>query len=161
MIALERLGKPIPQNLLTAVTDYAATQPKHMAGLVSTDGVMLTALSHVKATPEQQGKVTAAKAALVKRLDDDRQGDGWGWPDYGASVRATTRVAPGLYRAGDAAHRAQAVAGQKWLAAQQRPDGSFPGYSPLMATTQVVPALRGLQSYDTVGANQAKTVQVH
>ena len=157
MIALERLGKPIPQNLLTAVTDYAATQPKHMAGLVSTDGVMLTALSHVKATPEQQGKVTAAKAALVKRLDDDRQGDGWGWPDYGASVRATTRVAPGLYRAGDAAHRAQAVAGQKWLAAQQRSDGSFPAYySPMLATIQAVPVLRGLQSFDTIGTHQPR-----
>lgn len=54
MIALERLGKPIPQKLLTAVTDYAATQPKHMAGLVSTDGVMLTALSHVEFPDKQK-----------------------------------------------------------------------------------------------------------
>ena len=148
MIALERLGKPIPQKLLTAVTDYAATQPKHMAGLVSTDGVMLTALSHVE-FPDKQKAVTS----LVKRLDDDRQGDGWGWPDHGANVRATTRVAPGLYRAGDAAHRAQAVAGQKWLAAQQRPDGSFPGYIPMLATIQAVPVLRGLQSFDTIGTH--------
>ena len=148
MIALERLGKPIPQKLLTAVTDYAATQPKHMAGLVSTDGVMLTALSHVE-FPDKQKAVTS----LVKRLDDDRQGDGWGWPDHGANVRATTRVAPGLYRAGDAAHRAQAVAGQKWLAAQQRPDGSFPGYIPMLATIQAVPVLRGLQSFDNIGTH--------
>ena len=149
MIALERLGKPIPQNLLTAVTDYAATQPKHMAGLVSTDGVMLTALSHVEFPGKQK-----AVASLVKRLDDDRQGDGWGWPDHGANVRATTRVAPGLYRAGDAAHRAQAVAGQKWLAAQQRSDGSFPAYySPMLATIQAVPVLRGLQSFDTIGTH--------
>jgi len=157
MIALERLGKPIPQELLASVTKYATTQPKHMAGLVSTDGVMLTALSHVKATPDRQRQVTAAKAALVKRLDDDRQGDGWGWPDHGANVRATTRVAPGLYRAADAAHRAQAVAGQKWLAAQQRPDGSFPAYySPMLATIQAVPVLRGLQSFDTIGTHQPR-----
>ena len=157
MIALERLGKPIPKALLDKVTKYATTTPMlpaGMWGLVSTDGVMLTALSHVKATPEQQGKVTAAKAALVKRLDDDRQGDGWGIKDHGANVRATTRVAPGLYRAADAAHRAQAVAGQKWLAAQQRPDGSFPAYySPMLATIQAVPVLRGLQSFDTIGTH--------
>ena len=160
MIAFERLGKPIPEALLDSVTEYAMTTPvlpAGMAGVVSADGVTLTALSHVKATPEQQGKVTAAKAALVKRLDADRQGDGWGWPDHGASVRATTRVAPGLYRAGDAAHRAQAVAGQKWLAAQQRPDGSFPAYySPMLATIQAVPVLRGLQSFDTIGTHQPR-----
>ena len=150
MIALERLGKPIPQNLLKSVTDYATTQPKHMAGLVSTDGVMLTALSHVE-FPDKQKAVTS----LVKRLDADRQGDGWGWPDHGANVRATTRVAPGLYRAGDAAHKAQAVAGQTWLAAQQQSDGSFPGYyySPMLATIQAVPVLRGLQSFDNIGTH--------
>ena len=150
MIALERLGKPIPQNLLKSVTDYVTTQPKHMAGLVSTDGVMLTALSHVE-FPDKQKAVTS----LVKRLDADRQGDGWGWPDHGANVRATTRVAPGLYRAGDAAHKAQAVAGQTWLAAQQQSDGSFPGYyySPMLATIQAVPVLRGLQSFDNIGTH--------
>ena len=150
VIALERLGKPIPQNLLTAVTEYASTTPKWEDP--DTDGLMLTALSHVE-SPDKQKAVTS----LVKRLDDDRQGDGWGWPDYGASVRATTRVAPGLYRAGDAAHRAQAVAGQKWLAAQQRPDGSFPAYySPMLATVQAVPVLRGLQSFDTIGTHQPR-----
>ena len=157
MIALERLGKPIPQNLLKSVTDYATTQPKHMAGLVSTDGVMLTALSHVE-FPDKQKAVTS----LVKRLDADRQGDGWGWPDHGANVRATTRVAPGLYRAGDAAHRAQAVAGQTWLAAQQQSDGSFSDgsfpayYSPMLATIQAIPVLRGLQSFDTIGTHQPR-----
>ena len=36
MIALERLGKPIPQNLLKSVTDYAVvTPPRHMAGVLS------------------------------------------------------------------------------------------------------------------------------
>ena len=157
VIALERLGKPIPEALLDKVADYAVTQPKHMAGLVSTDGVMLTALSHVEAPGKQ-----AAVTSLVKRLDYYRQGDGWGWPDHGASVRATTRVAPGLYRAGDAAHRAQAVAGQKWLAAQQQSDGSFSDgsfpayYSPMLATIQAVPVLRGLQSFDTIGTRQPR-----
>ena len=151
MIALERLGKPIPRALLASVTDYATTtpMPARIAGLVSTDGVMLTALSHVE-SPDKQAAVTS----LVKRLDADRQGDGWGWPDHGANVRATTRVAPGLYRAGDAAHKAQAVAGQKWLAAQQRSDGSFPAYySPMLATIQAIPVLRGLQSFDTIGTH--------
>ena len=155
MIARERLGKPIPQNLLDSVTKYATTTPMLPAGmweLVSADGVMLTALSHVE-FPDKQKAVTS----LVKRLDDDRQGDGWGIKDHGANVRATTRVAPGLYRAGDAAHRAQAVAGQKWLAAQQRPDGSFPAYySPMLATIQAVPVLRGLQSFDTIGTHQPR-----
>ena len=154
VIALERLGKPIPEALLDKVADYAVTQPKHMAGLVSTDGVMLTALSHVKATPDRQRQVTAAKAALVKRLDADKQDGAWGPKGQGAGVRATTRVAPGLYRAGDAAHRAQAVAGQTWLAAQQQADGSFPSnFSPLMATIQAVPVLRGLQSFDNIGTH--------
>ena len=154
MIALERLGKPIPMALLKSVIDYAVIppMPARIAGLVSTDGVMLTALSHVE-FPDKQKAVTS----LVKRLDDDRQDGAWGWPDHGANVRATTRVAPGLYRAGDAAHRAQAVAGQTWLAAQQRSDGSFPAYySPMLATIQAVPVLRGLQSFDTIGTHQPR-----
>ena len=154
MIALERLGKPIPQKLLTAVTEYAATPPQWDDP--DTDGLTLTALSHVEA-PDKQKAVTS----LVKRLDADKQDGAWGSKGKGPNVNTTAWVAPGLYRAGDADHKAQAVAGQTWLVKQQQADGSFPGYSPLMATTQVVPALRGLQSYDTVGANQAKTVQVH
>ena len=156
MIALERLGKPIPQKLFDSVIWYATTAPVLPAGtggLVSTDGVMLIALSHVEFPGKQK-----AVASLVKRLDADRQGDGWGWPDHGASVRATTRVAPGLYRAGDAAHRAQAVAGQTWLVGEQQSDGSF--LSPLktpagkmLATVQAVPVLRGLQSFDNIGTH--------
>ena len=154
MIALERLGKPIPKVLFDKVLEYATTTPSLSAGVVSTDGVMLTALSHVKATPDRQRQVTAAKAALVKRLDADKQDGAWGPKGQGAGVRATTRVAPGLYRAGDAGHKAQAVAGQTWLAAQQQADGSFPSnFSPLMATIQAVPVLRGLQSFDNIGTH--------
>lgn len=149
MIALERLGKPIPQNLLKSVTDYASTTPKWDDP--DTDGLMLTALSHVTA-PGQQ----AAVASLVKRLDADKQDGAWGSKGKGPNVNTTAWVAPGLYRAGDAGHKAQAVAGQKWLVSQQQSDRSFSTpYSPLMATTQAVPALRGLQSYDNVGAHQA------
>ena len=154
MIALERLGKPIPQKLFKSITDYALTPPKR--NQPSTDCLMLAALSHVVSTAYDQKGITAVKAALVKRLDADRQTDGWGWPDHGANVRATTRVAPGLYRAGDANHKDQAVKGQAWLAGQQQADGSFLGYSPMTATTQAVPALRGLQSYDNVGAHPAQ-----
>ncbi|MGK2308999.1 PKD domain-containing protein [Cutibacterium sp. V970] len=159
MIAFERLGKPIPKVLFDKVTDYASTAPQWDDP--DTDGLTLTALSHVKATSEQQGKITAAKAALVKRLDADKQDGAWGPKGQGASVNTTAWVAPGLYRAGDAGHKAQAVAGQTWLAKQQKDDGSFPAsYSPMMATTQAVPALRGLQSYDNVGANPARAVTV-
>ena len=158
MIALERLGKPIPQKLFKSITDYALTPPKR--NQPSTDGLMLAALSHVVSTADDQEAITAAKAALVKRLDADRQGDGWGWPDHDANVRATTRVAPGLYRAGDAIHKDQAVKGQAWLAGQQKVDGSFAGYTPITATTQAVPVLRGLQSFDSIGANPARAVTV-
>ena len=162
MIALERLGKPIPQKLFKSITDYALTPPKR--NQPSTDGLMLAALSHVVSTADDQEAITAAKAALVKRLDADRQGDGWGWPDHGANVRATTRVAPGLYRAGDAIHKDQAVKGQAWLAGQQKVDGSFandwgPSWRAL-ATAQAVPVLRGLQSFDSIGANPARAVTV-
>ena len=162
MIALERLGKPIPKALFDQVIRYAMTPPRHMAGVVSTDGVMLIALSHVKATPEQQKAVTS----LVKRLDADKQGGAWGPKGQGPSVNTTAWVAAGLDRAGDAGHKAQAVAGQTWLVKQQQTDGSFTGSvktpaGKMMATTQVVPALRQLASYDTVGASQAKMVQVH
>ena len=162
MIALERLGKPIPQKLFKSITDYALTPPKR--NQPSTDGLMLAALSHVVSTAYDQEAITAAKAALVKRLDADRQGDGWGWPDHGANVRATTRVAPGLYRAGDAIHKDQAVKGQAWLAGQQKVDGSFandwgPSWRAL-ATAQAVPVLRGLQSFDSIGANPARAVTV-
>ena len=154
MIALERLGKPIPKALLDKVTKYATTTPQWDDP--DTDGLTLTALSHVE-SPDKQKAVTS----LVKRLDADKQDGAWGSKGKGPNVNTTAWVAPGLYRAGDAGHKAQAVAGQTWLVKQQQADGSFPGYSPMMATTQAVPALRGLQSYDTVGANQAKTVQVH
>ena len=149
MIALERLGKPIPQNLLKSVTDYASTTPQWDDP--DTDGLTLTALSHVE-SPDKQKAVTS----LVKRLDADKQDGAWGSKGKGPNVNTTAWVAPGLYRAGDAGHKAQAVAGQKWLVSQQQSDGSFrTPYSPLMATTQAVPALRGLQSYDNVGAHQA------
>ena len=159
MIALERLGKPIPQKLLTAVTEYAATTPKWDDP--DTDGLTLTALSHVE-SPDKQKAVTS----LVKRLDADKQDGAWGSKGKGPNVNTTAWVAPGLYRAGDADHKTQAVAGQTWLVKQQQSDGSFTGSvktpaGKMMATTQVVPALRGLQSYDNVGASQAKTVQVH
>ena len=166
MIALERLGQPIPQRLFKSITDYALTPPgRNYPSTASTDGLMLAALSHVVSTADDQEAITAAKAALVKRLDADRQGDGWGWPDHGANVRATTRVAPGLYRAGDANHKDQAVKGQAWLAGQQKADGSFPSnvVSPawtMMATVQAVPVLRGLQSFDSIGANPARAVTV-
>ena len=163
MIALERLGKPIPQKLFKSITDYVSARPGR--NYPSTDGLMLAALSHVVSTAYGQEGITAVKAALVKRLDADRQTDGWGWPGHGANVRATTRVAPGLYRAGDANHKDQAVKGQAWLAGQQQVDGSFPSnvVSPawtMMATVQAVPVLRGLQSLDTIGANPARAVTV-
>ncbi|BDQ40508.1 hypothetical protein TPCG7_11570 [Cutibacterium granulosum] len=159
MIALERLGKPIPQKLLTAVTEYATTTPKWDDP--DTDGLTLTALSHVE-SPDKQKAVTS----LVKRLDADKQGGAWGPKGQGPSVNTTAWVAAGLDRAGDAGHKAQAVAGQTWLVKQQQTDGSFTGSvktpaGKMMATTQVVPALRQLASYDTVGASQAKMVQVH
>ena len=155
MIALERLGKPIPKALFDKVTNYATTPPKWEDP--DTDGLTLTALSHVEG-PDKQKAVTS----LVKRLDADKQDGAWGSKGKGPNVNTTAWVAPGLYRAGDADHKTQAVAGQKWLVSQQQTDGSFSTpYSPLMATTQAVPALRGLQSYDNVGASQAKTVQVH
>ncbi|OFP48959.1 thrombospondin [Propionibacterium sp. HMSC067A01] len=165
MIALERLGQPIPQRLFKSITDYALTPPgRNYPSTASTDGLMLAALSHVVSTADDQEAITAVKAALVKRLDADRQTDGWGWPDHGANVRATTRVAPGLYRAGDAIHKDQAVKGQAWLAGQQKVDGSFandwgPSWRAL-ATAQAVPVLRGLQSFDSIGANPARAVTV-
>jgi len=155
MIALERLGKPIPKALFDKVTKYATTTPQWDDP--DTDGLTLTALSHVE-SPDKQKAVTS----LVKRLDADKQDGAWGSKGKGPNVNTTAWVAPGLYRAGDADHKAQAVSGQKWLVSRQQSDGSFSTpYSPLMATTQAVPALRGLQSYDNVGANQVKTVQIH
>ena len=165
MIALERLGQPIPQRLFKSITDYALTPPgRNYPSTASTDGLMLAALSHVVSTADDQEAITAVKAALVKRLDADHQGDAWGSKGAGPRVRATTRVAPGLYRAGDAIHRDQAVKGQAWLAAQQQADGSFandwgPSWRAL-ATAQAVPVLRGLQSFDSIGANPARAVTV-
>ncbi|WP_391502410.1 PKD domain-containing protein [Cutibacterium acnes] len=165
MIALERLGQPIPQRLFKSITDYALTPPgRNYPSTASTDGLMLAALSHVVSTAYDQEAITAAKAALVKRLDADHQGDAWGSKGAGPRVRATTRVAPGLYRAGDANHKDQAVKGQAWLAGQQKVDGSFandwgPSWRAL-ATAQAVPVLRGLQSFDSIGANPARAVTV-
>ena len=141
------------------MTKYATTTPQWDDP--DTDGLTLTALSHVE-SPDKQKAVTS----LVKRLDADKQDGAWGSKGKGPNVNTTAWVAAGLDRAGDAGHKAQAVAGQKWLVKQQQTDGSFTGSvktpaGKMMATTQAVPALRQLASYDTVGANQAKMVQVH
>ncbi|MEH1478228.1 prenyltransferase/squalene oxidase repeat-containing protein, partial [Cutibacterium avidum] len=120
MIALERLGKPIPKALLDKVTKYATTTPQWDDP--DTDGLTLTALSHVE-SPDKQKAVTS----LVKRLDADKQDGAWGSKGKGPNVNTTAWVAAGLDRAGDAGHKAQAVAGQKWLVKQQQTDGSFTG----------------------------------
>ena len=154
MIALERLGKPIPQKLLTAVTDYASTTPQWDDP--DTDGLTLTALSHVE-SPDKQKAVTS----LVTRLDADKQDGAWGSKGKGPNVNTTAWVAAGLDRAGDAGHKAQAVAGQKWLVKQQQTDGSFTGSvktpaGKMMATIQAIPVLRGLQSFDNIGTHQPR-----
>ena len=42
MIALERLGQPIPQRLFKSITDYVSARPGR--NYPSTDGLMLAAL---------------------------------------------------------------------------------------------------------------------
>ncbi|EPH05446.1 hypothetical protein HMPREF1485_00589 [Propionibacterium sp. HGH0353] len=154
MIALERLGKPIPKALLDKVTKYATTTPQWDDP--DTDGLTLTALSHVE-SPDKQKAVTS----LVKRLDADKQDGAWGSKGKGPNVNTTAWVAAGLDRAGDADHKAQAVAGQKWLVKQQQTDGSFTGSvktpaGKMMATIQAIPVLRGLQSFDNIGTHQPR-----
>ena len=154
MIALERLGKPIPKALLDKVTKYATTTPQWDDP--DTDGLTLTALSHVE-SPDKQKAVTS----LVKRLDADKQDGAWGSKGKGPNVNTTAWVAAGLDRAGDADHKAQAVAGQTWLVKQQQTDGSFTGSvktpaGKMMATIQAIPVLRGLQSFDNIGTHQPR-----
>ena len=154
MIALERLGKPIPKALLDKVTKYATTTPQWDDP--DTDGLTLTALSHVE-SPDKQKAVTS----LVKRLDADKQDGAWGSKGKGPNVNTTAWVAAGLDRAGDADHKTQAVAGQKWLVKQQQTDGSFTGSvktpaGKMMATIQAIPVLRGLQSFDNIGTHQPR-----
>lgn len=154
MIALERLGKPIPQKLLDKVTKYATTTPQWDDP--DTDGLTLTALSHVE-SPDKQKAVTS----LVKRLDADKQDGAWGSKGKGPNVNTTAWVAAGLDRAGDADHKTQAVAGQTWLVKQQQTDGSFTGSvktpaGKMMATIQAIPVLRGLQSFDNIGTHQPR-----
>ena len=154
MIALERLGKPIPKALLDKETKYATTTPQWDDP--DTDGLTLTALSHVE-SPDKQKAVTS----LVKRLDADKQDGAWGSKGKGPNVNTTAWVAAGLDRAGDADHKAQAVAGQKWLVKQQQTDGSFTGSvktpaGKMMATIQAIPVLRGLQSFDNIGTHQPR-----
>ena len=66
MIALERLGKPIPQKLFKSITDYVSARPGR--NYPSTDGLMLAALSHVVSTAYGQEGITAVKAALVRQM---------------------------------------------------------------------------------------------
>jgi len=162
MIALERLGKPIPKALFKSVTDYASSTPKWADP--DTDGLMLTALSHVKGSDTDKAK---AVTSLEGRLDAAKQGEAWGFKGAGPNVNTTAWVASGLYRAGDADHKGQAVKGQAWLVSRQQADGSFGNNAAktpegkMMSTTQVVPALRSLQSYDNVGAHDAQSVTVN
>jgi len=120
MIALERLGKPIPKALCKSVTDYASSTPKWADP--DTDGLMRTALSHVKGSDTDKAK---AVTSLEGRLDAAKQGEACGFKGAGPNVNTTAWVASGLYRAGDADHKGQAVKGRAWLVSRQQADGSF------------------------------------
>ena len=159
MIALQRMGKPIPKALYSSVIKYATTDgwPDH-----DTDGLMLTALSHVT-PPDKKTQDDAIQKLKDRIAKGHKPGAGWdpGPVKNGDNVNTTAWVAAGLYRTGTTTEKTTAVKAQAWLVKQQQVDGSFKGVaSTMMATTQVVPALRALQSYDNVGANPAKTVTV-
>lgn len=169
IIALSRANKPIPAALFQATLDQAATQwpSKGDPAWLDIDsaGLTLTALSHVN---DQR---TSQPLTVIKGWVSRHRVANAGWTtasdpkDKHSDVNTTAWVAPGVQRTGDTG---AATEGQSWLVSQQKSDGSLPTgpkldelKNTLAATSQAIPPLLDLSSYDNAGsAYSPHTVQV-
>ncbi|WP_205628038.1 prenyltransferase/squalene oxidase repeat-containing protein [Acidipropionibacterium acidipropionici] len=159
LVALSRADKPVPAALFQAAIDQSADQwPASGSPAwddIDSGGLMLTALSHVN-----DSRKTATVTNIESWMDQARV-DGEGWSnqvttsDPSSNVNTTAWVAPGMDRSDETS---QAVDAQSWLVSQQNTDGSFTAGPDLtepinlmMATTQAIPPLLGLSSYDNTG----------
>lgn len=169
LVALSRADKPVPAALFQAAIDQSADQwPASGSPAwddIDSGGLMLTALSHV-----DDSRKTATVTNIESWMDQARV-DGEGWSnqvttsDPSSNVNTTAWVAPGMDRSDETS---QAVDAQSWLVSQQNTDGSFTAGPDLtepinlmMATTQAIPPLLGLSSYDNAGTTyQPHTITV-
>jgi hypothetical protein len=163
IIALARAGRTIPAGLYQAAITWSIAEPSPVepTGFFDTDtvGLMLTALSYVNiASPEK----TQAIAALEGHLARAKVPNGPGWAGWDPSaplqvnVATTAWVAPGAWRTGNDALKAQAVAAQSVFVTHQRSDGAItpgtPGSVDMLETSHSVLPLLGLRSYDNAGS---------
>jgi hypothetical protein len=169
IIALARAGRPIPNKLYQAALSWSSDDSEYFPD-TDTCGLMLTALSYVD---DSSSAKTAAITHLQERLAAQKvpNAAGWGLTYDGstptvANINSTAWAAPGAYRTGDATLKATAIAAQLVFTSNQTSTGAItpgtPGWADMMSTTQSVPALLGLRSYDNAGSpdTAAKTVDV-
>lgn len=169
MVALSRAHLSIPEDLFQTAIDQSADQwPASGSPAwddIDSGGLMLTALSHVNDSRK------ATTVSNIKSWMDQARVSAEGWTtqtsetDPRSNVNTTAWVAPGMDRSGETS---QAIDAQSWLVSQQNTDGSFTAGPDLtepinlmMATTQAIPPLLDLSSYDNTGtAYQPENVPV-
>lgn len=160
IIALARAGENVPTALYNTALNWSTNNAGYFPD-TDTVGLMLTALSYVN---DSSAAKSTAIANLKSRLAAQKvpSSPGWGLtytPAAGAptvaNVNSTAWAAPGAHRTGDAPLRATAEAAQAVFTSYQKSDGSItpgtPGWNAMMSTTQSVPPLLGLRSYDNAG----------
>lgn len=160
IIALARAGEQIPDALYNAALDWSTNDAAYFPD-TDTVGLMLTALSYVNSTSTaHQDAIDNLHVRLAAQKATTT--DGWGLtynPSAGqpaeANINSTAWAAPGADRTGNAALQADAIAAQSVFINNQLPSGAItpgtPGWVDMMSTTQSVPPMLGLRSYDNAG----------
>ncbi|MDN5995592.1 hypothetical protein [Acidipropionibacterium jensenii] len=167
IIALARAGKPIPSELYQVALNWSTSNSSYFPD-TDTCGLMLTALSYVN---DSSSAKTTAIANLKARLAAQKVANaaGWGLTYDGstptvANINSTAWAAPGAFRTGDATLQATAVAAQSVFTSNQTSTGAITpgtsGWNDMMSTTQSVPPLLGLRSYDNAGSTSTAAVNV-
>lgn len=167
IIALARANKPIPTELYNVALNWSTNDASYFPD-TDTVGLMLTALSYVNDSSSQK---TTAISNLKTRLAKQKAsgGAGWGLTYDGstpttANINSTAWAAPGAYRTGDATLKGTAVAAQSVFTSSQTSTGAITpgtsGWNDMMSTTQSVPPLMALRSYDNAGSTSTAAASV-
>lgn len=161
IIALARAGEDVPDALYNVALNWSTNNASYFPD-TDTVGLMLTALSYVDdPSPAHAAAVSNLHARLAAQKVPSAPG--WGLtfnpaagPPTVANINSTAWAAPGAHRTGNSTLKATAEAAQSVFVSNQKTDGSItpgtPGWNTMMSTTQSVPPLLGLRSYDNAGA---------
>jgi hypothetical protein len=167
IIALARAGRPVPNALYQAALQWSTDDESYFTD-PDTCGLMLTALSYVN---DSSSAKTAAIANLKARLAAQKvpNAAGWGNDWTGATptvanINTTAWAAPGAYKTGDATLKTTAITAQSVFTSNQTSTGAITpgtaGWNDMMSTTQSLPPLLKLRSYDNAGSDSTAAQNV-